>query len=107
MNWDEIIKKATNIFQSGADIVLGSTFSMVQSIFSGVTTFVIGFVFACYILIQKEKLGRQCRKLLFAYLKKQQAERVLEIAYLTAHLPSSSPDNVWKPSFLVPCSLLP
>ena len=83
LNWDEIIKKATNIFQSGADIVLGSTFSMVQSIFSGVTTFVIGFVFACYILIQKEKLGRQCRKLLFAYLKKQQAERVLEIASLT------------------------
>ena len=31
LNWDEIIKKATNIFQSGADIVLGSTFSMVQS----------------------------------------------------------------------------
>ncbi|WP_394266550.1 AI-2E family transporter [Anaerotignum sp.] len=83
INWDEIIKKATNIFQSGADIVLGSTFSVVQSIFSGVTTFVIGFVFACYILIQKEKLGRQCRKLLFAYLKKQQAERVLEIASLT------------------------
>ncbi|MCI7658058.1 AI-2E family transporter [Anaerotignum sp.] len=83
INWDEIIKKATNIFQSGADIILGSTFSMVQSIFSGVTTFVIGFVFACYILIQKEKLGRQCRKLLFAYLKKHQAERVLEIASLT------------------------
>ena len=83
LNWDEIIRKATNIFQSGADIILGSTFSVVQSIFSGVTTFVIGFVFACYILIQKEKLGRQCRKLLFAYLKKQQAERVLEIASLT------------------------
>lgn len=83
INWDEIIKKATNIFQSGADIVLGSTFSVVQSIFSGVTTFVIGFVFACYILIQKEKLGRQCRKLVFAYLKKPQAERMLEIASLT------------------------
>lgn len=83
LNWEEIIKKATDMFQSGADIVLGSTFSVVQGIFSGVTTFVIGFVFACYILIQKEKLGRQCRKLLFAYLKKNQAERILEIASLT------------------------
>lgn len=84
-NWEEIMQKILAMFQTGADFILGSTFSIAQSIFSGVTTFVIGLVFACYILIQKEKLREQCRKVLYAYLKPQQAERVFEIATLTHH----------------------
>ena len=82
-NWNTILQQMLSFFHKGADIVLGSTFSVVQGIFSGLTTFLIGFVFACYILMQKEKLSEQCRKILFAYLKKEQAEHILEICLLT------------------------
>lgn len=82
-NWNTILHQMLSFFRKGADIVLGSTFSVVQSIFSGLTTFLIGFVFACYILMQKEKLAEQCRKILFAYLKKERAEQILEICTLT------------------------
>ncbi len=84
-NWEEIMQKILTIFQNGADFVLGSTFSIAQGIFSGITTFVIGLVFACYILIQKEKLQEQCRKVLYAYLKPAHAKRTLEVAALTHH----------------------
>ena len=83
MDWQNLLQKGIDFFQSGAQIVLGSAFQVAHGIFSGLTTFVIGFVFACYILIQKEKLGTQCKKLLYAYLKEHQAKRVLEIAALT------------------------
>lgn len=84
-NWEEIMQKILTIFQNGADFVLGSTFSIAQGIFSGVASFVIGLVFACYILIQKEKLQEQCCKVLYAYLKPQHAKRTLEVATLTHH----------------------
>lgn len=83
LDWQNLLQKGIDFFQSGAQIVLGSAFQVAHGIFSGLTTFVIGFVFACYILIQKEKLGTQCKKLLYAYLKEHQAKRVLEIAALT------------------------
>ena len=82
LNWENMLSQATNFFRSGADLILGSTFSVVKSIASGVANFVIGFVFACYILIQKETLCRQCRKLLYAYCKQEHAKRILDIAAL-------------------------
>lgn len=83
LNWDEMMDKALNFMQYGTDAVLASAFSAISGIFSGVANFVIGFVFACYILIQKEKLALQCRKLLYAYLKAPLVERILEICALT------------------------
>ena len=48
--WDEMIKSGIDFFKNGAGSVLGSTFEAAKSIVSGVTTFFIAFVFACYIL---------------------------------------------------------
>ena len=39
-----------------------------MSIISGVASFFISFVFACYILVQKEKLGKQVKKLMRAFM---------------------------------------
>ncbi|MBM6829889.1 AI-2E family transporter [Anaerotignum lactatifermentans] len=83
LDWETLSQKALEFFQNGANVVVGSAFSAARGIFSGVANFVIGFVFACYILIQKEKLGLQCRKLLYAYLKAPLVERILEICSLT------------------------
>lgn len=83
LNWENMLHKIIDFAQSGASLVLGSAFHVAQGIFSGIATFFISFVFACYILIQKENLARQCKKLLYAYLKEHQANRVLEIATLT------------------------
>ena len=51
---------------------------------SGVTTFVIAFVFACYILLQKEKLRVQVRKVMYAFLSEKRVEWCLEVSSLTA-----------------------
>ena len=63
--------------------MLSTTFSAAMSIASGFTTFVIAFVFSIYILLQKETLKAQFKKLFLAILPQKAAERFFEVAALT------------------------
>lgn len=86
---DQIMNSAVSFFQNGAGNVLNSTVSAIGSIVSGVTTFVIAFVFACYVLLQKEKLRVQVQKVLYAFLPDKRVESVMEVCSLTSKTFSS------------------
>lgn len=83
MDWDKILDSVVSFFKSGAGNVLNSTMSAAKSIINSVTTFFIAFVFACYILLQKEKLNVQMKKILYAYLPKRIVEKMLDVCSLT------------------------
>ena len=83
LNWDEILNQMVTFFRIGANTMLDSTISVATGIVSGVGTFFIAFVFACYILLQQSFLRRQITKLFFAYLKEKHAQEVLRICSLT------------------------
>ncbi len=83
IDWESILTSIVNFLKNGAGDVLSSTISAVGSVVSGVTTFFIALVFACYLLLQKEKLGLQCRKALYALLPEKGADRVVEICSLS------------------------
>ena len=80
---------AVAFFQNGAGNVLNSTFSAIGSIVSGVATFVIAFVFACYVLLQKEKLGVQVQKVMRAFLQEKRVDWCLEVFGLASKAFSS------------------
>ncbi len=82
-NWASIVDTAMSTINQGLNAIVSSTFWVAQKIISGLTTFFIAFVFAIYILIQKEKLGVQVEKLFYAFLSKKTTDRVMEIASLT------------------------
>ena len=67
-NWDEMLNKGIDFLKNGAGSVLGSTVEVAKTVVSGVTTAFIAFVFACYILLQKEKLRVQVEKLMTAFM---------------------------------------
>lgn len=83
MSWDKMIDSVLEFLKSGVGNVFDSTISVATSIVGSVTTFVIAFVFACYILLQKEKLHVQMKKILFAYLPEKRVENILDICSLT------------------------
>lgn len=83
LNWDEILNQLVTFFRIGANTMLDSTISVATGIVSGVGTFFIAFVFACYILLQQAFLKRQMTKLFFAYLKEKHANELLRICSLT------------------------
>lgn len=66
--WDELLAQGLDFLRNGASSVLGSTFEAAMSIISGVATFFIAVVFACYVLVQKEKLSEQTKKLMRAFI---------------------------------------
>ena len=83
IDWKQLVSGAADFFQTGAGNIFDSTIGVAKGILSAFTTFFIGFVFACYILLQKETLGKQCKKLLFAFLPEKRAKRIVEICSLT------------------------
>lgn len=83
MSWDKMINSVLEFLKSGVGNVFDSTISVATSIVGSVTTFVISFVFACYILLQKEKLHMQMKKILFAYLPEKRVKNILDICSLT------------------------
>ena len=82
-NWDKVIEVAVDWVSNGAGNIVESGVAAAVNIVSGFATFFIAFVFACYILLQKEKLGVQAKKVLFAFVQKGRAEAAIEVCSLT------------------------
>jgi len=83
LNWNKMLEAGLDFFRNGAGSVLSSTVNVARTIISAVTTFFIGLVFSCYVLLQKEKLGEQTKKLLYAALPDKQVEYILHVCSLS------------------------
>ena len=88
-DWNKIMETGINFFKNGAGSVLDSMITAAMNIVSGLTTFFIAFVFAIYILLQKEKLGMQAKKVLFAFVRRGRGEAAMEVLSLTYNTFSS------------------
>ncbi|MGB4659310.1 MAG: AI-2E family transporter [Mobilitalea sp.] len=86
MDWEEILSKVYDFVANSGLNMLQSTFSVATSILGGVFNFLLGFVFAIYILLQKEKLGQESRKLVYAYLPEKAADKIVSVCSLSASI---------------------
>jgi len=82
INWQGIVTSVAKFLKTGVGSMLTSTFSVAGSIIGGVVNFFIAFVFAIYILSQKERLGDQGCRIIRAYLPKRAAEQTLRVLAL-------------------------
>jgi predicted PurR-regulated permease PerM len=82
IDWQGLIKNIYAFIMNSVADILQSTFSTAFSIFGGMIDFFLGFIFAIYILAQKEKLGKQARKLMYAYLPEKFVNKTLSIGSL-------------------------
>ncbi len=89
INWDQVLKDMMDFLKSGAGSMLSTTFSAAVSIVNGVSSFLIGFIFSIYILLQKEVLSRQLHSLMKAFLPEFVVERTVYIASLSERTFSS------------------
>ena len=79
INWDTIFKNIVDFLRNGMGNVLNSTFSVASNIISGVVNGVISFIFALYVLAQKEKLSNQGKRIISAFLPERVGNKVLEV----------------------------
>ncbi len=71
----EVLNKIPNL--------VSSSLSLIGSVFSGITTFVISVIFAVYILTGKEKIKEQACKILYAYCSKEKADKIIRIGNIS------------------------
>ncbi|WP_285959847.1 AI-2E family transporter [Thomasclavelia spiroformis] len=81
------VQSLTSEFSEFAKIgftgVLGSTVDILSMFVNGIFNIIVGFVFAIYILMSKETLKRQTRKLLSTCLPPKITNKIIEIATIS------------------------
>lgn len=82
LNWTDITQKALEVLQNAAGNVVSSTWGITASVIGGITSTVVGGIFSIYILAEKEKLGMQFRKIIYAYLPEQAVMHILKVGRL-------------------------
>lgn len=85
-NWESILSSVAGFLKNGAGDMLSSTIGVAKDLVSGVATFFIAFVFSVYLLLQKEKLGLQMRKTLYALLPKKAADKIISVCALSQRI---------------------
>ncbi|MBP3925815.1 MAG: AI-2E family transporter [Clostridium sp.] len=83
IDWKQAMEKLIGFITTGAGTVLSSTVTAAVSIASGLASFSIAFIFSVYLLLQKEALARQAKKLLYAYFPEIRVNTWIRILRMT------------------------
>ena len=83
IDWADLSTKAVAILQDTTTALVNSGFNAVGKTVSGVATFVISFIFSIYLLMQKEKLARQGKQVIYGLFPLHTADRIVEILTLS------------------------
>ena len=75
-DWEGILKNAVAWIASGIGGVMGSVFTVVSGVFSGAVTFLIGFIFSIYLLVGKETLFGQVKRVFKTYCKEKVYKKI-------------------------------
>ena len=80
IDWEATIRKVLEVLAAGAGGIFSSVVTVIGSLFGTVAQFVIGTIFAIYVLSSKEKLAEQADNLMKAYMKPRTREKILYVA---------------------------
>lgn len=83
IDWNHVSKLIMTYAQDFFSGTVSSATGIVSSILDAVTTIIIGFVFAIYLLANKETHSRQAKKLCYSFLKRKKADRFIAVFQLT------------------------
>lgn len=79
IDWQSILNSVTAFLKTGVTDVITTTYLATGSILGGLMDFFISFVFAIYILAQKELLSKQFERLFKAYLKPEKWHKIRHV----------------------------
>lgn len=82
VDWASLGENVVSFLSVGAGNIVKSTVSVASAVVGVIVNIVLAIIFAIYALSEKEKLCRQAKKILYAFVKKQRADSVLRIARL-------------------------
>ena len=79
INFDALGKQAMTILQNSASGILNFSVSIISDFIGGVFSAVISFMFSIYILMQKEKLARQAKQVVYSFVPMTIGDRLIRV----------------------------
>lgn len=76
IDWKARIGEMITAVGNGLGSVMDNLVKMLTSIFSGIVSGLIGFIFACYLLLSKDKLKNQINRIMDHYLKEKIVKKI-------------------------------
>ncbi|MBR2029116.1 MAG: AI-2E family transporter [Oscillospiraceae bacterium] len=83
IEWSQISQAAIKAAQSLATGIISSSTNVISGVVNAITQFILAFIFCIYILFSKEKLGRACKKLIYALFKEKHADDIISVLHMT------------------------
>jgi len=83
INWDGIKNQITNSLKNGIVPAVNFVTTAATSVFGTTTNLILGIILSINVLSIKEKLARQAKSVVRAYIKGERAERIIEIGRMT------------------------
>lgn len=82
-DWQQVDTNVTEWIKNTATSLIGVSIDFIISFFTGVVNFFMGVIFAIYMLMQKEKLISQFKRLFRAYIPEEKCEKIFHIGSIT------------------------
>lgn len=79
IDFDALGKQAISILQNSATGILNISVNIISSVIGGIVSFVIAFMFSIYILMQKEKLARQAKQVIYSFLPMSVSDKFIRV----------------------------
>ncbi|MCD8048767.1 MAG: AI-2E family transporter [Clostridia bacterium] len=76
IDWKTALESAAKALASGISGTAGTVISIVSRVVSSIVSWVIGFVFALYLLADRERVQRQFKKLMTRYLPQKANDKI-------------------------------
>ncbi len=79
IDWQSRISQIINVLTSGIGSVMDVVITTVSSVFSGIVTGFIGIIFSIYLLIGKDRLANQFKRIMARYMKENVYHKTMHI----------------------------
>lgn len=86
LSLENIGETLMDVVMVGGNNLADFTVGLLTKLFSGAMNIFLGLIFAIYILFDKENLGRQVRRILYAYLPEKRVDQFLGITVLISDI---------------------
>ena len=79
LDWSSILTQATQVTTN----FMGSVFNITVNVANGIFIMAMSFIFCMYMLVNKEKLTTNLKRVMYAYLPNRVAKRAIDVAILS------------------------
>ena len=81
-NWGTLFQQAVNVLNNLSTNIVNTLLSSVTSLASNTINSILSLMLALYIVGTKEQLAEQAKRLMYAYLRKERADQVIDMLQL-------------------------